>query len=104
MSGLFLTCEVFFDPDDTTNSSLYLFRETLAIADVDTHIKRLMESGLWTPNSVACVRDEQRQTYADQLESIDVVDLGPGIKAGRFNHPAYPSNADRWHDWLDCLK
>ena len=104
VNARFYSCEVYYDPEDTHNGSLYLFGEKGADDQVQVYIKRLMETALWTRGAIARVRDDQRDAYAKQLEELELVALAPGVWVGRFSHPEFPSLEGRWRAWLKCLK
>jgi hypothetical protein len=100
--------DLYFDGGDPANGSLYLCAPlNTEVAGVDAAIEQLREAGLWsqaTPKQVPVV---QKDAYAQQMQFIDSFEFKSGtatLKAARFDHPKYPSDAQRWSAWKNILK
>jgi len=105
---LFNHHRVYFDDGDRQNASLYLcVSSSEAGAGVVESIVTLMRNqGLWSATGMAEVREDQRQAYIEQLQLLDHREYATpwgSLVVARCEHPKYPSSADRWQDWLDCL-
>jgi hypothetical protein len=105
---LLMNYSVMFDGGDVSNGSLYLClesRETAAELFASA-IARLRRRGLWSEEPSSQVKDSQREAYCEQLQFIASktvqVDGCPLVLA-RFDHPKYPSNAERFDAWISCL-
>lgn len=92
-----------FDPGDAANGSLYLCHAPGAAPEtVMGRVAALRAAGLWSDAEPKHVAEDQRQAYKDQLELVAArryeTAAGPLLIA-RFDHPRYPSDADRWAQW-----
>ena len=105
---LFNSFDVYFDDRDRRNGSLYLclLRGENNGAAVEPVVTLLRQHALWADDGLACVRDDQRETYASQLDLIEYREylLPHGqLTAVRCDHPRYPSDGGRWNAWVQCL-
>ena len=95
--------ELSFDPGDKRNGSLYLgvSRAGGSTLDVAATIAALRAAGLWSEAEPRTVPDEHRQAYKDQLVLVDSARHGgpQGFIIARFDHPKFPSDAERWQAW-----
>ena len=103
-AGLIDNYDLHFDPGDKRNGSLYL-----CAARDDGHIAAplamLRDQGLWSSQEKT-VADDQRQAYKDGLEFVAAVAYRDGAQhfvLGRFDHPKFPSDGERWTQWLECM-
>ena len=92
-----------FDPGDKRNGSLYLgvARDGSSALDVTATLGALRAAGLWSETEAKTVPDEHRQAYKDQLLLVDSASFGgaTGFIIARFDHPKFPSDAERWNAW-----
>jgi len=92
-----------FDPGDKRNGSLYLgtARDGSSSLDVAATLGALRAAGLWSGTEAKTVPDEHRQAYKDQLVLVDCASFGgaSGFIIARFDHPKFPSDAERWDAW-----
>ncbi|MEM7540395.1 MAG: hypothetical protein AAF384_02290 [Pseudomonadota bacterium] len=98
--------ELFFDPDDQSNGSLYICVARGA-PQPDSIIEALVAENLWSAReSTKQVADEQRQAYKEGLVFKAARTyrgaLGEFLIA-RFDHPKFPSDAARFNAWRDVL-
>ena len=101
---MFISCKTFYDAADSKNASLYIFAEDGAADQAMACVAALEAAGLWTSGELAEVRDDQREAYATQLETIEIISLpAAGCHAGRFEHKKFPSSAGQWQQWKNCL-
>lgn len=102
---LFLDYDVWFDPVRQENASLYLFGLPGSDAVMETLKAALIDADLWEKDSKKSVKDDQRQTYADLLDTVEVIQLNTnGLFAGRFDHPKFKSSATQWDKWKRVLQ
>ena len=92
-----------FDPGDKRNGSLYLgvARAGGSTLDLAATLAALRAAGLWSDTEPKTVPDEHRQAYKDQLALVDSARFGgaQGFIIARFDHPKFPSDAERWNAW-----
>ena len=69
--------------------------------DVAATLGALRAAGLWSDTEAKTVPDEHRQAYKDQLVLVDCARFGgaSGFIIARFDHPKFPSDAERWDAW-----
>ena len=93
-----------FDPGDTRNGSLYLCEKQGDSGHFVTSevLNKMRQAGIWSDSEGKQVPDEHRSAYKDQLQLLEVVeyssDAGHFLIA-RFDHPKFPSEAERFNDW-----
>src|SRR5262245_61395085 len=96
--------ELTFDPGDKLNGSLYLAERRSAPSPLDRAalLAELRAAGLWSTQPEKQVPDAHRQAYKDQMTLVEVVtyraERGEFL-AARFDHPKFPSSAERWSEW-----
>lgn len=94
-----------FDPGDKRNGSLYLgvARSGGSTLDVAATLAALRTAGLWSEVEAKTLPDEHRQAYKDQLVLVDCAAFGgaTGFIIARFDHPKFPSDAERWAAWRE---
>lgn len=99
--------ELYFDPADAQNGSLYLCTAPgAAPAAVEAAIDSLRSAGLWSTEPYKSVPAAHKKSYAEQMRFIACAQFGAdaaGIVAARFDHPKFPSDAARWSAWLETL-
>ena len=92
-----------FDPGDKRNGSLYIgvAQEGSSTLDLPATLAALRAAGLWSATDAKTVPDEHRQAYKDQLALVDSARFGgpQGFIIARFDHPKFPSDAERWDAW-----
>jgi hypothetical protein len=93
-----------FDPGDKANGSLYLctLRGSPSVRP-DPWITSLRAAGLWSDSAPKSVPDEQRQAYKDGLVFVAAVAYAAPpehLVLARFDHPKFPSDANRWNAWV----
>lgn len=96
--------ELTFDPGHDANGSLYLCRPRSEVqaAGVTSTVAALRRAGLWSDVEPKQVPDGQREAYKAQLELVatELVETAGGpLRIARFDHPKFPSNAERWAQW-----
>lgn len=99
---------VAFDAGDPGNGSLYLcVNATEADSTVfEPAIARLRDAGLWSQEDCSQIKDSQRAVYSEQLRFIATEPVqidGCSMLLARFDHPKYPSSAERFNAWVTCL-
>jgi hypothetical protein len=94
-----------FDPADKRNGSLYI-GEPLD-GDSGLHLTTLLgelrAAGLWSHEPEKQVPDAHRAAYREQLSLVAVQGYrssGGDFLIARFDHPKFPSDAERWGEWL----
>jgi hypothetical protein len=105
--GIIDSYQLYFDADDKNNGSLYIgvpLDHDGQTSAVEPIVKKMRERAIWSETSLKSVPDEHRSAYKEQLELLDVrsyVDQNNvALIVARFDHQKFPSNADRWSDWL----
>jgi hypothetical protein len=99
--------ELYFDPADKRNGSLYLCAApgTPATA-VEARIAALRAAGLWSAEPHKTVPAEHKKNYAEQMRFKACAQFDDGaapLLAARYDHPKFPSDAARWSEWLAAL-
>ena len=106
-AALIRDCELSFDPGDKLNGSLYVCRAaTTKSAATDAAIARLRTARLWSEQPVKLVAEEQKPAYAAQLQFVEaaaVMVAGEALVLARFDHPKFPSSAERFAAWRKTL-
>jgi hypothetical protein len=97
-----------FDSGDKLNGSLYLCDPSGASQSqaLDQVIALLRGAGLWSSQLQKQVRDDQKATYEIQLQFVEAVDItvaGAQLVIARYDHPKFPSSADRFEAWKKVL-
>jgi len=99
--------ELYFDPADPLNASLYLGCGIGADdAAVKAAIDKLRAAGLWSAQPAKQVADGQRSAYAEQMRFIACVELQKDegvLLLARYTHPKFASDETRWKKWVECL-
>jgi len=99
--------DLYFDGGDPANGSLYLCAVPgTPQAQVETVIDVLRGAGLWSASPVKQVPEAQKDAYAEQMQFVGSFSFIHGtvaLTAARFDHPKYPSNAERWEAWQKTL-
>ena len=97
-----------FDAGDPANGSLYLCSPPgSAAAATETAIERLRSAGLWSPQAPKQVKDEQKPAYAGQMRFVEAAQAlvdGHKLVLARYDHPKFPSSAERFAAWKAALK
>ncbi len=91
-----------FDGGDKANGSLYLSNPRGADAAATAAIGVLRAAGLWSADPAKQVKDEQREAYATQMQFVEAVEAHVGGKTvvlARYDHPKFPSSAERFAAW-----
>lgn len=99
--------ELYFDPADSLNASLYLC-SVIGAGDtaVQAAIDKLRHAGLWSAQPAKQVADTQRSAYAEQMRFVACVELqiDEGVLLmARYTHPKFASDEGRWQQWITCL-
>lgn len=98
--------DLYFDGGDGLNGSLYICVPREAAAP-DAAVAKLRDAALWSDTPTKSVADDQRQAYKDGLAFVSAVTFiakdGGELVAARFDHPKFPSDAERWKAWLTAL-
>lgn len=96
-----------FDAGDARNGSLYLGTPRGGGASPAPWIEALRAAGLWSSEAPKQVADAQRPAYKEGLAFREAVayrlDDGAHLLLARFDHPKFPSDAERWRAWLALL-
>jgi hypothetical protein len=99
--------ELRFDGGDKLNGSLYLCRPSASSpAAADAGIERLRAAGLWSAQPAKKVEDAQKAAYIEQMifvESQAITMGGESLILARYDHPKFPSSAERFGAWKKCL-
>jgi hypothetical protein len=99
--------ELYFDPSDALNASLYLCAPVGAIdIAANAAIDKLRSAGLWSAQPAKQVADAQRSAYAEQMTFIACVQLRTDegeLLLARYTHPKFASDDGRWQKWVACL-
>jgi hypothetical protein len=93
-----------FDAGDPANGSLYLCSAPGTAPDAA--VARLRGAGLWSSQPAKQVKDEQKPAYAAQMTFVEAAEatLADGrIVLARFDHPKFPSSAERFAAWKAAL-
>ena len=93
-----------FDPADKANGSLYLaiplsHPEAL---DLSAALQALRTAGLWSAEPEKTVPDTHKPAYKEQMVFVEAVHYqgaGGVFTLARFDHPKFPSDANRWAAW-----
>ncbi len=91
-----------FDAADPLNGSLYLCTPRGAPRPAAA-IRLLQGADLWSAEPEKAVADDQREAYKNGLIFVAAAAYSSAegdLLLARFDHPKYPSNADRWSAWL----
>lgn len=99
--------DLYFDPADSRNGSLYLcVAPGTSNAEIEAIIELLRRSALWSPQAYKSVPAEHKKNYAEQMQFVACAQFSLGstqFLVARFNHPKFPSDAERWSAWLSLL-
>lgn len=99
--------DLYFDPADKRNGSLYLCAPAgTAAAVVENRIAALRTAGLWSAEPHKVVPEEHKKNYAEQMRFVACAQFGDGderLLAARYDHPKFPSDPARWQEWLNAL-
>jgi hypothetical protein len=99
--------ELYFDPADKRNGSLYLCAVPgTPAAAVEKSIEALRAGGLWSSEPYKTVPAEHKKNYAEQMLFKSCAQFDNGVTtllAARYDHPKFPSDAARWSEWLSVL-
>jgi hypothetical protein len=100
--------ELYFDPSDARNGSLYLCAAPGAPLDtVAPLIDALRSAGLWSDEPCKSVPETHKKAYAEQMRFVACAQFshaGADYLAARYDHPKFPSDAARWAEWLAVLE
>ena len=96
-----------FDGGDKLNGSLYLCATggDVSVATSDA-IATLRAAGLWSADEPKSVRDDQKPAYEQQLQFVEAVEVAGRsgrLVLARFDHPKFPSSAERFAAWKSAL-
>lgn len=95
-----------FDAGDKRNGSLYLCTPRGGDVSPEPWIEALRAAGLWSSEEPKQVSDDQRPAYKEGLafrEAVAYRTDGGHLVLARFDHPKFPSDAERWERWLETL-
>lgn len=99
--------ELYFDGADQTNASLYLcIDDTLGDDCAQRIIGALRHAGLWSEAAAKKVPAEHKPMYAEQMKFIGYRSAhfeGETFHIAAYDHPKFPSNAQRWQAWQDFV-
>lgn len=97
---------LYFDPAGGANGSLYLALPPGESVVAQQFAEALRAAGLWSEREPSVVEESQKEVYKAELELL-------AVHAGiwreldclllRCDHPAFPSDARRWGDWVDFM-
>lgn len=90
-----------FDGGDQSNASLYLATQRGA-ASPAAALAILRNAGLWSADAEKQVADDQREAYKAGLAFVAAEAYRDGaghFLLTRFDHPKFPSDAERWAAW-----
>ena len=95
-----------FDGGDKLNGSLYIGDDPTQEPGINVAllVEQLRSANLWSHEQPKEVPDEHRQAYKDQLNLLEVItyrDADSRFLISRFDHAKYPSDANRWQQWVD---
>ena len=101
--------EMYFDAGDKKNGSLYLCvdPDVQPGTNVDLIIDKLRVANSWSDEPPKKVPAEHKAAYEEQLELLEVVtfrDADSPFLAVRFEHEKFPSDKDRWMQWLRIME
>ena len=99
---IFRNCDLFFDPDEKLNASLYLClpRRKLVPRGI---INKMRQKDIWSDAEEQIVTESKRDTYRQQLKFIDAhlcCCESEFVVISRFDHRCFPSDDDRWASWV----
>jgi hypothetical protein len=95
--------ELWFDTGDVLNGSLYV-----STSDSDTRnhvISMFRKAGFWSDVPESQVLTTQKAAYKAELIYVAAAEyhvIEQKLLLTRFNHPKYPSSAERWLSWLNA--
>ena len=95
-----------FDGGDKLNGSLYLCVPAGSTDPTAAAIASLRAAGLWSADEPKSVRDDQKSAYEQQLRFVEAVEIGGQsgrLVLARFDHPKFPSSAERFAAWKKAL-
>jgi len=95
-----------FDGGDNLNGSLYLCTKPGADEAARIAIERLQAKGLWSEQPSKQVKDDQREAYAAQMQFVEAAEValaGKSVVLARYDHPKFPSSAERFAAWKTAL-
>lgn len=95
-----------FDGGDKLNGSLYLSTPPGSDEAARAAIEVLRAAGLWSADPAKQVKDEQREAYATQMQFVEAVEVRAGGKPvvlARYDHPKFPSSAERFAAWKSAF-
>jgi hypothetical protein len=99
--------DLYFDGGDKANGSLYLCAPLGSdAAPVAAAIERLRAAGLWSSDPRKQVAEAAKPVYAEQMvfvEQFSFTSAGIPLVAARYDHPKFPSSAERFSAWRDVL-
>ena len=94
-----------FDGGDQSNASLYLATERGAPSPTAA-LAILRDAGLWSADAEKQVADDQREAYKGGLAFVAAEAYRDGaghFLLTRFDHPKFPSEAERWAAWQGAI-
>ena len=96
--------DLYFDGGDPANGSLYLCAEPSDdAAAVTAAIETLRRAGLWSLAAHKQVPETQKDAYAQQMQYIESFTFANNLLAARYDHPKFPSSAERFALWRKAL-
>ena len=107
-SGIIHGTAMRFDGGDKLNGSLYLCVAGAGADPIvaDAAIAALRAAGLWSMDEPKSVSDDQKSAYEQQLQFVEAVEVGGRfgrVVLARFDHPKFPSSAERFAAWKVAL-
>ena len=88
-----------FDPGDKLNGSLYIGSDAQDDVQLLQLIAGMRQENIWSTVEFKQVPDEHRPAYKEQLDFVEAIQYETGLFIARFDHPKYPSDAERWQAW-----
>jgi hypothetical protein len=96
--------DLYFDGGDPANGSLYLCAALgTDAAPMLSAIETLRKAGLWSQAPHKQVPQTQKDAYAQQMQFIESFPFANGLLATRYDHPKFPSSAERFARWRATL-
>lgn len=107
-TAIIMEWQLVFDRGDPLNGSLYICRRPAEESDaaLAVAVDRLREAGLWSDEMPREVLDSQKAVYCEQLSFLEAATAsvdGAVLLLARYDHPRFPSDADRYRAWCRCL-
>ena len=105
---IFQNCDLFFDPDEPLNGSLYICLPRRRPVPTCI-IEDMRQRSIWSDAKEKIVADSKRKAYKQQLKFLEAYLCyfhSEFIVISRFDHEKFRSNLPRWDCWkafFGCL-